>query len=196
VNLNALYHKAKLSLRLSLRSMRSHLSRTALTALGIALGVGVVLGVNITNASLLASFNQVFDEAGGKADLTVLDQARGAHALSTAVLAATALFTRFTGIRTDLSGDGGPTWRMCVYPPYLKIFGTVATCHVLRTSFQVTAPCSLHVGNVSPSESGISSVHPLSRHAHTPDSGQFSPVFPVILKSWFSIQLLLPLLCG
>ena len=73
-----LLRQAWISLHLSLRGMRAHPSRTALTALGIALGVGVVLGVNITNASLLASFNQVFDEAGGKADLLVIDQARGA----------------------------------------------------------------------------------------------------------------------
>ncbi|MFP3854293.1 MAG: ABC transporter permease [Anaerolineales bacterium] len=67
---------------LALRDMRSHLGRTALTAAGISLGVAVVLGVNITNASLLASFNQVFDEAGGKADLTIQDQARGGDGFS------------------------------------------------------------------------------------------------------------------
>lgn len=64
-------------LSFALRNMLRHISRTLLTALGISLGVAVVLGVNITNASLLASFNEVFDEAGGKADLMVQDQARG-----------------------------------------------------------------------------------------------------------------------
>ena len=65
------------TIQLALRSMAGHKTRTALTALGISLGVAVVLGVNITNATLMDSFNSVFDEAGGKADLTVQDQARG-----------------------------------------------------------------------------------------------------------------------
>ncbi len=75
-----------ISLLLSLRYMAAHKSRTALTGLGIMLGVGVVLAVNITNASLMASFDAVFDEAGGKADLTVLDKARGGDGFDIALL--------------------------------------------------------------------------------------------------------------
>lgn len=73
-------------IKLALRSMSGHLTRTALTTLGISLGVAVVLGVNITNATLMDSFNSVFDEAGGKADLTVQDQARGGDGFSSNLL--------------------------------------------------------------------------------------------------------------
>ena len=62
---------------LALRTMGQRKWRTGLTGLGIALGVAVVFAVNITNATLLDSFDQVFDEAGGQADLTVMDRARG-----------------------------------------------------------------------------------------------------------------------
>ncbi|MCS6863377.1 MAG: hypothetical protein NZT92_23975, partial [Abditibacteriales bacterium] len=55
---------------LALRSMLMRRARTALTATGIALGVAVVLAVNVTNATLLSSLNAAFDEAGGRADLT------------------------------------------------------------------------------------------------------------------------------
>ena len=72
------WRRVWITIKLALRSMSGHKTRTALTALGISLGVAVVLGVNITNATLMDSFNSVFDEAGGKADLTVQDQARGA----------------------------------------------------------------------------------------------------------------------
>ncbi len=48
-----------------------------MTALGIALGIAAVLAVNITNATLLTSFNAVFDEAGGRAQLAITARARG-----------------------------------------------------------------------------------------------------------------------
>lgn len=72
---------------LALRNMAARRARTALTGLGIALGVAVVLAVNVTNASLLASFNAVFDEAGGQADLTVIDRARGGRGFDSALAA-------------------------------------------------------------------------------------------------------------
>lgn len=71
---------------LALRSMLMRRARTALTAMGIALGVAVVLAVNITNATLLSSLNAAFDEAGGRADLTVIDRARGGKGFEAGLL--------------------------------------------------------------------------------------------------------------
>lgn len=56
---------------LALRNMRSRMGRTVLTAAGIALGVAVVLAIQITNRSTIASINQVFDRAAGEANLLV-----------------------------------------------------------------------------------------------------------------------------
>jgi len=74
------------AVKLALRSMAGHRARTVLTALGISLGVAVVLGVNISNATLMESFNNVFDEAGGKADLTVQARAREGDGFSSNLL--------------------------------------------------------------------------------------------------------------
>ncbi len=62
---------------LAYRNLLARKGRTVLTALGIALGIAAVLAVNITNASLLSSFNAVFDEAGGRAQLAITSRARG-----------------------------------------------------------------------------------------------------------------------
>ena len=56
---------------LALRNMRERPIRTMLTALGIVLGVAVVLAVSITNESTLASIRSIFDQAAGRADLTI-----------------------------------------------------------------------------------------------------------------------------
>jgi putative ABC transport system permease protein len=97
-----------------MRNMAAHKSRTFLTGLGIALGVAVVLSVNITNATLMASFNAVFDEAGGKADLTVIDQARGGNGFdadilriieeSEYVIAAAPMVLSYSLVADDLGG--------------------------------------------------------------------------------------------
>ena len=57
---------------LALRNMGKHLGRTFLTFFGIVLGVAVVFAIQITNASTLASINQLFDRAAGQADLIIL----------------------------------------------------------------------------------------------------------------------------
>lgn len=67
----------RLLLTLAVRNLWSRKGRTVLTAFGIALGIAAVLAVNITNASLLASFNAVFDEAGGRAQLAITSRSRG-----------------------------------------------------------------------------------------------------------------------
>ncbi len=67
---------AKSSLRslnaLAFRNLWSRKTRTFLTALGIVLGVAVILAINITNNSTLASINKIFDEASGLADLVIV----------------------------------------------------------------------------------------------------------------------------
>lgn len=56
---------------LALRNMRIRWVRTALTGLGIMLGVSVILAIAITNDSTLKSIRSVFDEASGKSNLLV-----------------------------------------------------------------------------------------------------------------------------
>lgn len=56
---------------LALRNMHDRPIRTLLTALGIVLGVAVVLAVSITNDSTLASIRHIFDQAAGHADLVI-----------------------------------------------------------------------------------------------------------------------------
>ena len=50
---------------LALRNMRIRWMRTALTGLGIVLGVAVILAIAVTNDSTLLSIRGVFDEASG-----------------------------------------------------------------------------------------------------------------------------------
>ncbi|PWH16405.1 MAG: hypothetical protein DDG58_09600 [Ardenticatenia bacterium] len=56
---------------LALRNLSSRPVRTSLTALGIMLGVAVVLAVSIINDGTLASIHHIFDEAAGRADLMI-----------------------------------------------------------------------------------------------------------------------------
>jgi hypothetical protein len=51
--------------------MRVRWMRTALTCLGILLGVSVILAISITNDSTLQSIRSVFEEASGKSSLLV-----------------------------------------------------------------------------------------------------------------------------
>ncbi len=81
------HHPAGLLGALAWRHLAQRPARTALTGLGIALGVAVVFAVTVTNATLMASFNAVFDEAGGRADLTVIGQARNSAGFDAAMLA-------------------------------------------------------------------------------------------------------------
>jgi putative ABC transport system permease protein len=57
---------------LAFRNLWTRKTRTFLTALGIVLGVAVILAINITNNSTLASINKIFDEASGLADLVIV----------------------------------------------------------------------------------------------------------------------------
>jgi len=57
---------------LAFRNLWTRKTRTLLTALGIVLGVAVILAINIANSSTLASINTIFDEASGLADLVIV----------------------------------------------------------------------------------------------------------------------------
>jgi putative ABC transport system ATP-binding protein len=54
------------------RNLRSRLWRSLLTALGISLGVAVVLAIDVTNRSTIDSLEGVFDRAVGMAELLVI----------------------------------------------------------------------------------------------------------------------------
>ena len=87
----------------SLPRFREHRLRTALTVLGISLGVAMLIAVVLVNRSILRSFADTLDDISGKADLEVtaaasfeedkLDQIRGVPgvARATPVLQETAL---------------------------------------------------------------------------------------------------------
>src|SRR5438128_9689007 len=56
---------------LSWRHVRRHQLRTALTFLGIALGVAVIVAIAMVNRSLTSSFQSTIDQIAGKAVLQV-----------------------------------------------------------------------------------------------------------------------------
>jgi putative ABC transport system permease protein len=61
----------------SIPRMREHRVRTTLTALGIALGVAVLVGVVIVSRSIVIGVTQTVDDLAGKADLQVSGSAAG-----------------------------------------------------------------------------------------------------------------------
>jgi putative ABC transport system permease protein len=73
-------------LSLALRSLRVRFSRTMLTALGVVLGVAVIMAVQITNLSALESITTLFSEASGKADLVVISASSDSQGFADDVL--------------------------------------------------------------------------------------------------------------
>ncbi len=63
--------------RLSLRHFAEHRLRTALTALGIALGVAAMIGIRLVNDSASASFERSIDRMAGKAVLQIANGSAG-----------------------------------------------------------------------------------------------------------------------
>lgn len=56
---------------LTLRNLRNRKARNALTAVGIILGVAVILGISITNLSTVAAFKDTIDSITGRADFWI-----------------------------------------------------------------------------------------------------------------------------
>jgi hypothetical protein len=71
---------------LALRNLWTRKTRTLLTALGIVLGVAVILAINIANSSTLASINKIFDDASGLADLVIVPSSLTGQGFSEATL--------------------------------------------------------------------------------------------------------------
>jgi putative ABC transport system permease protein len=61
-----------LPLSIALHNLSTRIWRTVLTLLGIILGVAVVLAIDITNQSTLASINETLERAVGKAELLIV----------------------------------------------------------------------------------------------------------------------------
>src|SRR5207249_11136636 len=62
---------------LSWRHVRRHQLRTALTFLGIALGVAVIVAIAMVNRSLTSSFQSTIEQIAGKAVLQVANGESG-----------------------------------------------------------------------------------------------------------------------
>ena len=56
---------------LALKQVRSRRARSLLTAAGIVLGVGMILGVLLLSATINRTFTDLYDSVYGKADLIV-----------------------------------------------------------------------------------------------------------------------------
>lgn len=73
-----------LSFRLAYRHFRAHLGRLALSILAVALGVALVVAVQLMNAAVLESFLDAIDGMAGRASLSI--RAGGGHAFDESVL--------------------------------------------------------------------------------------------------------------
>src|SRR5512136_1449504 len=71
---------------LAVRNLWTRKTRTLLTALGIVLGVAVILAINIANSSTLASINKIFDEASGLAELVIVPSSLTGQGFSEATM--------------------------------------------------------------------------------------------------------------
>lgn len=68
---------------IAFRQLRSRPLRSALTAFGVVLGVGMVFGVLLLTGTIRATFDEVIDSAWGETDLVVMGEGMGTMAEST-----------------------------------------------------------------------------------------------------------------
>src|SRR5687768_16923217 len=62
---------------IALRQLRTRPLRSALTAFGVVLGVGMVFGVLLLVGTIRATFDEVIDSAWGETDLIVMGEGNG-----------------------------------------------------------------------------------------------------------------------
>lgn len=103
------------SLALALRSLTTRLVRTALTTLGIIVGVAAMVAVNATNNSTLNAINNFFDEAAGKSDL-IVEAAVSGELFNEEALAVVRRFTEVTAaapvfVGVTIPADEAETWQ-------------------------------------------------------------------------------------
>ncbi len=98
-----------------LRRLRQEPLRTGLTVVGIALGVGVVLAVQLANSSALGGFRAALDAVAGKTSLEVVGPGVG---VSETALATLGWLRRWGRVSPVIEGDAlalfGPTDREAV----------------------------------------------------------------------------------
>jgi len=119
---------------IAFRQLRTRPLRSALTAFGVVLGVGMVFGVLLLTDTIRATFDEVIDSAWGKTDLIVmgegsgtmpertLDQIKDVRGVRDAAGMVGGMFTR---LNTDDSPVKGPKGQMLIagyetkgYQPY------------------------------------------------------------------------------
>jgi putative ABC transport system permease protein len=150
---------------LALRNIRTRPGRTLLTLLGIVLGVAVVLAIQITNQSTLASLRQIFDRAAGGASLvvipsssysraglnvdllTVLEGEPGVTAAAPLLRRQTMLASEVSSLDFDLTIDGIAAGRILqlygVDPqldPQVRVYDLSAGRHPQAGRYEVTLP--------------------------------------------------------
>ena len=119
---------------LAFRQLRTRKLRSALTAFGVVLGVGMVFGVLLLVGTIRATFDEVIDSAWGQTDLIVmgegsgtmpadtLDRIRGVPGVREAAGMVGGMFTR---LEPDGTPVGGPKGQLLIagyetkgYQPY------------------------------------------------------------------------------
>ena len=65
---------------IAFRQLRTRPLRSALTAFGVVLGVGMVFGVLLLTGTIRATFDEVIDSAWGETDLIVMGEGSGTMA--------------------------------------------------------------------------------------------------------------------
>jgi putative ABC transport system permease protein len=98
---------------LALRQLRTRPLRSALTAFGVVLGVGMVFGVLLLVGTIRATFDEVIDSAWGETDLIVMGEGSGTMAEDTldrikAVEGVREAAGMVGGMFTRLGADGSP----------------------------------------------------------------------------------------
>src|SRR5215207_8677396 len=98
---------------IAFRQLRTRPLRSALTAFGVVLGVGMVFGVLLLTGTIRATFDEVIDSAWGETDLIVMGEGSGTMPEATLddikdVAGVRDAAGMVGGMFTRLSRDGSP----------------------------------------------------------------------------------------